>query len=228
MLHSDEFPFLSVTSITMEEGLHRATSCAITGYLSSSYIPLFLIESSLTSHESLWIILPCLLISGPFVSQVPFLFQVWPNSQWNQDPSDLPRELLRSLTRSCFLQLLVGRFFLLTLLETHLPSRWSWLLTLNAPALDPFLSRQGATIALTIFHLTIWWSRLMALFLFLLAKAALTSLPTARFLVLRQFFPFRQAQYVHVFSLKPVPFCKLCAGLGSINKCAIALLRLSN
>ena len=37
-------------------------------------------------------------------------------------------------------------------------------------------------------------------------------------------FPFRQAQYVQVFLLKPAPICTLLAGLGSINKSAISLL----
>ena len=41
------FPFLSVTNITKLERLHRAASCAITGCLSSSPIPLLLYEASL-------------------------------------------------------------------------------------------------------------------------------------------------------------------------------------
>ena len=41
------FPFLSATNITKLEGLHQAASCAITGYLLSSPIPLFLSEVSL-------------------------------------------------------------------------------------------------------------------------------------------------------------------------------------
>ena len=43
-------------------------------------------------------------------------------------------------------------------------------------------------------------------------------------MALRQLFPFRQAQYVQVFLLKPAPFCTLFAGLGSTNKSAISLL----
>ena len=69
-----------------------------------------------------------------------------------------------------------------------------------------------------------WYSGQTALFLFLLATAALVYLPTALSVVLRPLFPFRQAQYVQVFPLKPAPFCTLFAGLGSTNKSAISLL----
>ena len=55
----------------------------------------------------------------------------------------------------------------------------------------------------------IWCFGQTALFLFLLAKAALAYLPTAHFVALRPLYPFRQAQYVQVFLLKPVPFA-LC------------------
>ena len=60
--------------------------------------------------------------------------------------------------------------------------------------------------------------------LFLLAEAALASLPTAHFVLLRPSFLFRQVQFVQVFPLKPAPFCKLSAGLGSTNKSSISLL----
>ena len=70
----------------------------------------------------------------------------------------------------------------------------------------------------------IWYSGQMALFLFLLVRAALAFLPTALSMALRPLFPFRQAQYVPVFPLKPAPFCTLFAGLGSTNKSAISLL----
>ena len=61
-------------------------------------------------------------------------------------------------------------------------------------------------------------------FLFFLAKAALAYLPTALSVALRPLFPFQQAQFVQVFLLKPAPFCKPFAGLGSTNKSAISLL----
>ena len=74
----------------------------------------------------------------------------------------------------------------------------------------------------------IWSSGQMALFLFLLAKAALAYLPTALSVALRPLFPFQQAQYVQVFPLKPAPFCTLFAGLGSTNKSATSFLLLSD
>ena len=63
----------------------------------------------------------------------------------------------------------------------------------------------------------------MTRFLFVLTKAALAHLPTAHFVALKPVSPFRQAQYAQVFPLKPVPFCKLFAGLGSTNKSATSL-----
>ena len=89
------------------------------------------------------------------------------------------------------------------------------------------LSRQGAALAhLDSLPLMIWYSALTALFLFLLVKAAPAFLPTALFVALRPLFPFRQAQYVQVFLLKPAPFCTLFVGLGSTNKSVTSLLLL--
>ena len=62
------------------------------------------------------------------------------------------------------------------------------------------------------------------LFLFPFGKTALASLPTARFVALRPLFPFQQAEYAQVFSLKPAPFYKLSANPGSTNKSAVSLL----
>ena len=70
----------------------------------------------------------------------------------------------------------------------------------------------------------IWCSEQTALFLSLLSKTALAYLPTALFVALRPPFSFQQAQYAQVFSLKPAPFCKLFAVLGSTTKSAISLL----
>ena len=71
--------------------------------------------------------------------------------------------------------------------------------------------------------LTIGCVGLTALFLFFLAKTALAYLLTAYSVTSRPLFPFQQVQYAQVFLLKPAPFCKLIAGLGSINKFAISL-----
>ena len=43
-------------------------------------------------------------------------------------------------------------------------------------------------------------------------------------MALRLPFSFQQAQHAQVFPLKPAPFCKLFAGLGSTNKSATSLL----
>ena len=76
----------------------------------------------------------------------------------------------------------------------------------------------------TLSPLTIWCSGQTALFLFLLARAALAYLPTALSVILRPLFHFRQAQYVQISLLKPAPFCMLFSDLDSTNKCAISLL----
>ena len=96
--------------------------------------------------------------------------------------------------------------------------------TLSSPCSrsDPALTCQGAAFThLDSLPLMIWYSGLMALFLFLLARAALAFLPTALSAALRPLFPF---QYAQVFLLKPAPFCTLFAGLGSTNNSAISLL----
>ena len=86
----------------------------------------------------------------------------------------------------------------------------------------PYLSILLPT--LTLSPLMIWYSGQTALFPFLLARAAPAFLPTALSVALRPLFPFRQAQFVPVFPLKPAPFCTLFAGLGSTIKSAIFLL----
>ena len=64
----------------------------------------------------------------------------------------------------------------------------------------------------------------MALFLFLLVRAAPAFLPIALSVALRLLFLFWQAQYAQVFLLKPATFYTLFAGLGSTNKSAISCL----
>ena len=99
--------------------------------------------------------------------------------------------------------------------------------TLSSPCScsDLPLSRQGVALAhLDSLPLMIWCFGQTALFLFLLARAAVAYLATALSVALRPLFPFRQAQYAQVFLLKPAPFCALFAGLGSPNKSAASLL----
>ena len=109
------------------------------------------------------------------------------------------------------------------LLGICLPSLWNPPFPLHAPALIPlFLAKVRLSPTLTLFPPTIWYSGQTALFLFLLAKTILAYLPTALFVALRPLFS--QAQYAQVFLLKPAPFCKLFAGVGSTNKSATSLL----
>ena len=113
--------------------------------------------------------------------------------------------------------------------EICIPSLWSPPFSLHALALIPlFYVNVRLLLTLTLSPLMIWCSGQIALFLFLLAKAAPAYLPTALSVALWPLFPFRKAQYVKVFLLKPAPFCKLFAVLGSTNKSATFLLLLSD
>ena len=138
---------------------------------------------------------------------------------------------MRPLTRSCFLLLVLGRLFLLALpvLLGICPfSQSSPPFPLHALALIPLtLAKVRLLPILTLSPLMTWCFRQTALFLFLLARAAPAFLPTALSVAPRPHFPFRQAQYVQVFPLKPAPFCTLFAGLGNTIKSAIFLLFLS-
>ena len=112
---------------------------------------------------------------------------------------------------------------------TSLSSKESAFLRLSLPfplhalaLISLFLAKVRLWPTLTLFPLMIWYSGQTALFL--LAKVALSYLPTALSAALRPLFPFRQAHYVPVFPLKLAPFCTLFAGLGSTNKFAVSLL----
>ena len=102
--------------------------------------------------------------------------------------------------------------------------------TLSTPCSqsDPPLAKVRLSLTLTLSPLMIWYSGLMALFLFLLARKAPAFLPTALSVAMRPLFPFWQAQYAQVFPLKPAPFYTLFAGLDSTNKSAKFLLLLSD
>ena len=90
---------------------------------------------------------------------------------------------MRPLTRSCFLLLLLGMLFFLAFLFLFgicLPSRWNTLLPFHASALIPLsLAKVRLSLILTLSPLMIWYSGQTALFLFLLARAALAYLPSA-------------------------------------------------
>ena len=115
----------------------------------------------------------------PFVSQPHFPFQVWPDLEWNQDSPDPRGELLRPLTRSWFLVLFLGTLFLFALpllFGTCFSSLWSPPFSLHIRALIFFsIAEVRLSLTLTLSHLTIWWSRQIALFYFPLVKAAMTS-----------------------------------------------------
>ena len=90
------------------------------------------------------------------------------------------------------------------------------------------LSRRGVALAhLDSLLLTIWYSGLAALFLFLFAKTALAYLPTA-LCGSEAIFSFSAGQYAQVFLLKPASFCTLFADLGSTSKSATSLRLLSD
>ena len=106
----------------------------------------------------------------------------------------LQGELLRLLTRSCFLLLLLGRLFLLSLrllLRTCLPS-----FTVVSPfplALIPLsLAKVRLSLTLALSPIRIWYFEQTALFLFLLAKTTLAYLPTAFSVAVRPLFSFRE------------------------------------
>ena len=204
------------------ERLHQAASLAITGCLSSSPIPLLLTEASLPPLRVT--LTHFTLLSYEWALRLPTSFPISGLTRLGVKPRlcRSPWRAFAPFIRSCFLLLLLGRLFLLALpflLGICLPSLWSPSFPLHAPALILL-----SLVHLVSFPLIIWYSGQTTLFLYVLAKVAPAYLPTAFSVALRPFFPFRQAQYVQVFPLKPAPFCKLFAGLGSTNKSAISLL----
>ena len=109
------------------------------------------------------------------------------------------------------------------LLGTCLPSLCSPPFPLHATVSITPLVKVRLSLTLSVSHLRIWLFEQTILFLFLLAKTALAYLPIALFVALGTLFSFQQAQYAHVFRLKPAPFCKLSDGLGSTKKFATSL-----
>ena len=222
------FPFLSATNITKLERLHRAASRAITRCLSSSPIPLLLTEASLPSlrvtltHFTLLSYERALRLPTSFPISGLARLGVKPRLcrlSWRAFASTHPLMLPSTCSREALVACPLCP-------PWNLPS-FTVESTLSSPCShsDPPHSRQGAALAhLDSLPLMIWYSGQTALFLFLLARAAPASLPTALCVALRPLFPFRQAQYVPVFPLKPAPFCTLFAGLGNTIKSAIFLL----
>ena len=212
--------------------LHRAATHAITGCLSSSPIPLLLTEASLPplrvtlTHFILFSYERALRLPTSFPISGLARLRVKPRlcrSSWRALASTHPLMLPPTCSRKALLACPPFP-------PWNLPS-FTVESTLSTPCSrsDPLHSRQGAALAhLDSLPLMIWYSGQTALFLFLLARAAPAFLPTALSVALRPLFPFRQAQYVPVFPLKPAPFCTLFAGLGNTIKSAIFLLLLSD
>ena len=164
------FPFLSVTNITKLERLHRAASRAITGCLSSSRIPLFFSETSLpqlrvtltrfTLSLFKWAIrLPTSYpISGLAKLEVKPRLQIFLESLCVYHPlmlpSTSPREALLSCSPSppCNMS------------SFTVESTLSFLRSRSDP---PSLTKMRLSLILTLSHLTIWYSGLTALFIFL-------------------------------------------------------------
>ena len=224
------FPFPSITNFTKLQHLHRAASRAITGCLSSSPIPLLLFEASLpplqvtlthftlSPHERALRLPTSFPISGVARLRVKLRFC---RSSWRAFASTHPLMLPSTSSREAFLACTPCP-------PWNLPS-FTVESTLSTPCSrsDPPFFCQGAALAhLDSLPFMIWYSGLMALLLFLLARAAAAYLPTALSLSVapRPLFPFQQAQYAQVFPRKPAPFCALFAGLGSTDKSAISLL----
>ena len=222
------FPFLSATNFIKLKRLHRAASRAITGCLSSPPIPLLLSKASLPllrvtlTHFTLFSYERALRLPTSFPISGLARLEVKPRlcrSSWRALASTHPLMLPSTCSGEAFLACPPFP-------PWNLPS-FTAESTLPTPCSrsDPPHSRQGAVLAhLDSLPLMIWCFGLMALFLFLLARAAPAFLSTAFSVALRPLFPFRQAQFVQVFPLKSAPFCTLFAGLGSTNKSAISVL----
>ena len=223
---------LSATNFTKLERFHRAASRAITGCLSFSPIPLLLSEASLLplrvalTHFTLLSYKRVLRLPTSFPISGLARLGVRPRlcrSSWKAIASTHPLMLPPTSTREALLACPPFP-------PWNLPSFIvKFTLSASCSRSDPLsLAKVRLSPTLTSFPLINWYSGLTALFLFLLAKAAPAHLPTALFVALRPLFPFRQAQYVQFFPLKPAPFCTLFAGLGSTNKSATSLLLLSD
>ena len=222
------FPFLSATNFIKLERLHRAASRATTRCLSSFPIPLLLSEVSLPplrvtlihftlfSYERAFRLPTSFPISGlTRLGVKPRLCR----SSWRAFASTHPLMLLSTCSREALVACPPFP-------PWNLPSfTMESIFPLHALALIPLtLTKVRLLPTLALSPFMIWCFEQTVLFLFLLAMAAPAFLPTAISVALRPLFPFRQAQYVQVFPLKPAPICTLFAGLGSTNKSAISLL----
>ena len=214
-----------VININKLKRFHRAASRAISGCFSSSSIPLFLSEASLPflrvtlTHFAEWAL--------PLPTSFPFSGLVRLGVK-----SRLCRSFWRAFTSTHLLMLpsTSPRKALLACLPSppwNLPSftvEFPLSSSCSPSDLPDSLAKMRLSFNLALSHFTIWCFRQRAVFLFLLANAALGYLPTAFSVALRPLFLFQQAQYAQVIPLKPAPFCKLFSDLCSTNKSATSLL----
>ena len=221
------FPFLSITNSTKLERLHRAAGRAITGCLSSSPIPLLLSEASLPplrvtlTHSTLFSYERALRLPTSFLILGLARLGVKPKlcrSSWRAFASTHPLMLPSTSSREALVACPPFPPWNLPLLTVE-----STLSTLCSRS-DPPLSRQGAALthldSLPHHDLVLRTDGSVPF-----GKSGSSILANCSLSVaLRPLFPFRQAQHVQVFPLKPAPFCTLFAGLGSTNKSAISLL----
>ena len=156
-------------------------------------------------------------MSGPFVSQPPFTISgltrlgVKPilfGSSWRGFASTHPLMLPSTSKDALFAcPLLLGACF---------SSLWNPPSPLHAPIMIPlFLTKVRLSLTFTLSHL-------FRFVPFLFGKSGSGVFANCS-MALRSPFPFRQAQYVLVFPLKPAPFWKLFAGPGSTNTCFFRL-----
>ena len=145
------FPFLSATNITKLERLHRAASCAITGCLSASPIPLLLTEASLRvtlTHFTLFSYERALRLPTSFLISGLARLGVKPRlcrSSWRAFASTPPLMLPSTCSREALLLALPFLFGIC------LRSLWSPPFPLHALALNPlFLAKVRLSPTLTL------------------------------------------------------------------------------
>ena len=225
-LHPDGFLFLSTTNLTRLERLHRAASRAITGCLSSSPIPVLLTEAFLPPLRVT--LTHFTLLSYERALRFPTSFPILGLARLGVKPR-LCRSSWRAFasTHPLMLPSTCSREALLACPPWNLPSfTVESILSSPCSRSDPPHSRQGAALAhldsLPPHDLVLWTDSSVPFFFGKGGSGVLANCSLS--LALRPLFPFRQAQYVQVFPLKPAPFCTLFAGLGNTIKSAIFLL----
>ena len=188
MLHPDGFLFLSITYITKLECLHRAASHAISGCLSSSPIPLL----SKASLPSLRVTLTHFALSSyeQALCLPTSFFHFRFGQTWNENK-----------TLQIILKTFVSTHMLILSSTSPKEALACPPFSLHAFALIPLsLAKVQLSPTLTLSSLIIWYSGLTALFLFLLANAALAYLQTALSVALRPLFSFSASPVCSGFS----------------------------